>query len=104
TDDEVMQATAAGETAAGAVSAAALGYYNLTHPGRALRSLSMESLSAGLQWPVAIGMRRADTAFERAVDDVLRGLLADGTIGSIYARYGIAHRPPRPAPVAPPAR
>lgn len=96
TDDEVMRATAGGETVAGAVSAAALGYYNVTHPGQALRNVSIESLSAGLQWPVAIGMRRADAALETAVNEALRALLAAGTIESIYSRYGVAHRLPQP--------
>jgi polar amino acid transport system substrate-binding protein len=29
-----------------------------------------------------------------AIDRAIDRLLADGTVGKIYARYGIEHRPP----------
>ncbi|MBV8199343.1 MAG: transporter substrate-binding domain-containing protein [Acidobacteria bacterium] len=97
-DEEVMQATTRGECAAGAVSRAALEYYNATHPKEHLRSLPLVSLSPDLQWPVAVGLRRADEALEAAVNDALRTMLADGTLAGIYARYGIALRVPAGAP------
>jgi polar amino acid transport system substrate-binding protein len=47
-----------------------------------------------LRWSVAVGMRRADDALVERVNAALSGLVTDGTIAAIYARYGVAHRRP----------
>jgi len=47
-----------------------------------------------LRWNVAVGLRRADDALLDAVNAALKALLDDGTIRTIYARYGIEHRRP----------
>jgi polar amino acid transport system substrate-binding protein len=48
-----------------------------------------------LAWNVAVGMLRPDDELRRAIDGAVSELLADGTIGRIYARYGAELRPPR---------
>jgi polar amino acid transport system substrate-binding protein len=42
-----------------------------------------------LRWEVAVGMRKADDALVAAVNTALDHMLADGTVGRIYASYGI---------------
>jgi polar amino acid transport system substrate-binding protein len=39
-------------------------------------------------------MRRSDSQLRSEIDRAVERLLADGTIRTIYARYGIDHRPP----------
>ena len=39
-------------------------------------------------------MRRADDALVENVNRALSVLLADGTLATIYARYGVTHRNP----------
>ena len=93
-EDDLVDAVSRGEVHAGAVSPATIGYYNLTHPGSALRFSHAEDSEPELRWQVAVGMRRADAAMTQAVDGALRALLAEGALTAIYARYGVPHRAP----------
>lgn len=93
-EDDMMEAVAHGEVAAGAVSPATAGYYNLRHPTQPLAVVRAQDHEPELRWSVAVGLRRADDALVDAVDAALKTLLDDGTIGSIYARYGVEHRRP----------
>ena len=43
-------------------------------------------------------MRASDQPLRQRIDEAVDKLLADGTIRTIYARYGIEHRPPGGAP------
>ncbi len=83
---------ASGEVNAGAVSPASAGYYNLRHPNRPLTVVRAQDTEPELRWTVAVGLRRADDALLDAVNVALKALLDDGTIRTIYARYGIEHR------------
>ena len=40
-------------------------------------------------------MLRPDDRLKEGIDAALEGLLADGTIARIYARYGVELQPPR---------
>ena len=93
-EDDMLEAVARGEVAAGAASAAAVGYYNLQHPGAPLTLVHAEDSEPELRWPVAVGLRRADDLLVENVNAALVQLLADGSIAAIYAKYGVEHRAP----------
>jgi polar amino acid transport system substrate-binding protein len=92
-EDEILEALAAGSLDGAAVSPAAIGYFNLTHPNQNVRLVHAYEQEPDLSWDVAVGMRGSDNLLRESVDAALDRLLADGTIQSIYARYGIEHRP-----------
>ncbi len=46
------------------------------------------------RWNVAVGLRNADPPLVDAVNRAIEVLIADQTIPKIFARYGIAYRPP----------
>jgi len=93
-ESDMLEALERGEIAAAAASAASIGYFNLRHPEARLKLVHAEDDEPELRWPVAVGMRRADDALVQKVDAALASLLADGTIASIYARYGVEHLKP----------
>ena len=41
------------------------------------------------RWEIAVGMRKSDDALVTAINEAVDRLLADGTVGRIYASYGI---------------
>jgi polar amino acid transport system substrate-binding protein len=94
-EDEMLQAVVDKEIAAAAVSRAAAGYYNMTHPGHPIRIVDIDGLAPDFSWNVAVGMMKPDGKLRAAIDDALQHLTADGTIQRIYARYGIALQPPK---------
>jgi ABC-type amino acid transport substrate-binding protein len=93
-EDDMMEAVASGDVQAGAVSLATAGYYNLRHSSAPLTVVRAQDSEPELRWNVAVGLRRADDALVDAVNAALKTLLDDGTIRSIYARYGVEHRRP----------
>jgi polar amino acid transport system substrate-binding protein len=98
-EDEMVEVLARGEIDAAAVSPASVGYFNLTHPDRAVRLVHAYEAEPELSWDLAVGLRRSDPPLREAIDAALDRLLGDGTVQRIYARYGIGHRrPARPGP------
>jgi ABC-type amino acid transport substrate-binding protein len=93
-EEDMIEAVARGDVQAGAVTPAAAGYYNLRHPKDPLTMVRAQDNEPELRWNVAVGLRRADDALLDAVNAALKALLDDGTIRTIYARYGIEHRRP----------
>jgi polar amino acid transport system substrate-binding protein len=93
-EDDMLEAVAKGEVDAGTVSPAAAGYFNLRNPARRVTLVHAEDSQPELQWTVGVGMRRADDALVENVNRALSVLLADGTLATIYARYGVTHRNP----------
>ena len=93
-EDDMVEAVASGEVDAAAVTPASAGWYLHQHPDASLRLVDAYDGEPELSWDLAVGMRRADHATLRAVDDAVRALLADGTVGRIYAAYGVEHRMP----------
>ena len=94
-EDDMLEALADHEIAAAAVSRAAAGYFGITHPGHAVRTMDMDALAPALSWNVAVGMLKPDEQLRQAIDAALVRLAADGTIKRIYARYGIALQAPK---------
>jgi polar amino acid transport system substrate-binding protein len=94
-EDEMLAMLASGEIDAAAVTPTSAGYYNLTHPKQKVRLIYPFEGETDLSWNVAVGMRRPDPELQQAIDDAMTRLLADGTVKRIYARYGVAVRPPR---------
>ena len=90
-----LEAMAAGEIAAAAVTPASAGWYNLAHPDRRVRLIDLAGAEPQLSWNVAVGMIRPDPALGTAIDDAVAALRGDGTVAAIYGRYGITVEPPR---------
>jgi len=94
-EDDMVAAVASGEVDAAAVTPASAGWYLHQHPDAPLRLVDAYDGEPELSWDLAVGMRRADHATLRAVDDTVRALVADGTVARIYAAYGVEHRVPQ---------
>ena len=75
-----------------AASSASMSYYINQHPDSGLTVVHGFDTEPQLSWEVAVGLRKADQALVDAVNEVLDKLLADGTIKTIYAKYGIEQR------------
>ena len=94
-EDDMMEALAANEIDAAAVTATVAGYFNATHPNQAVTVLPPDDTTANMAWNLAVGLRRPDAKLREAIDAALDRLRNDGTISAIYARYGVSIRPPR---------
>jgi polar amino acid transport system substrate-binding protein len=90
-----LEALANHEIDAAAVTPTVAAYFNLTHPDKALRILALDESEAILNWNVAVGMVRPDTALRDAIDEIMERLRADGTVERIYRRYGIILQSPK---------
>jgi polar amino acid transport system substrate-binding protein len=93
-EDDMVAAVASGEVAAAAVSPFVIGYYNHQHPDQALRYVPPDPAEPRLIWNVGAGLVKPDPAMQAAIDAAIGKLAADGTIASIYARYGVTLQPP----------
>lgn len=94
-EEDMLEALAAGEIDAAAVTPLSTGYYNLTHPSRGFAVLTPDEAERDLVWNVAVGIRKPDDRLLDAIDAALDRLRADGTVETIYAKYGISIPPPR---------
>jgi polar amino acid transport system substrate-binding protein len=94
-DEDMLEALAAHEVDAAAVSPLTAGYYNLQHADHPVTLLPLDEAEHDLVWNVAVGMRRPDAALRAAIDQALDRLSADGVIAGIYRRYGVVLQPPR---------
>ncbi len=90
-----LEALANHEIDAAAVTPTMAGYYNMTHPDKAVRILDLDASEPNLSWNVAVGMVRPDDSLRDAVDHALERLRADGTIDRIYRRYGVTLQSPK---------
>jgi len=90
-----LEALANREIDAAAVTPTVASYFNLTHPGRAVRILDRDESEPNLNWNVAVGMVRPDDNLRDAVDAALQRLYTDGTIERIYRSYGITLQSPK---------
>ena len=48
-----------------------------------------------MAWNIAVGMRRPDKPLREAIDAAIEKLVGDGTMASIYGRYGVTLAPPK---------
>jgi polar amino acid transport system substrate-binding protein len=94
-EDEMLTALRRGEIDAAAVTRTSVGYHNFTHPAETASVIAAFDGEQALNWNVAVGMLRPDDRLRQGIDTALDGLLADGTIARIYARYGVELRPPQ---------
>ena len=90
-----LEAVANHEIDAAAVTPTMAGYFNLTHPDKALRILDRDESEANLNWDVAVGMVRPDDNLRAAIDAAIERLRTDGTIDRIYQRYGVVLQAPK---------
>ncbi|MBV9250853.1 MAG: transporter substrate-binding domain-containing protein [Acetobacteraceae bacterium] len=93
-EDDMLKALADNEIDGAVVSRAGVGYFNVTHPGRAFQMIDIAGLDPSFSWNVAIGVVKPDGKLRAAIDSALDQLMADGTIKNIYAKYGINLQPP----------
>ncbi len=94
-EDEMLQAVVSGDADAAMVTPASAGYFNLVHPEHKLDFVLPEDAADGMAWNIAIGMRRPDPSLRAAIDTAIDKLVADGTMASIYGRYGLTLTPPK---------
>ncbi len=94
-EDDMMEALAARDIDAAAVTATVVGYFNATHPNQAVTILPPDDTKANMAWNLAVGLRRPDARLREAIDAALDRLRDEGTISAIYARYGVSIRPPQ---------
>jgi polar amino acid transport system substrate-binding protein len=94
-EEDMLGALAAGEIDAAAVTPLSAGYYNLTHPSQGFAILPPDEVQHDLVWNAAVGIRRPDEQLLDAIDAALDRVRADGTVETIYAKYGISLLPPR---------
>jgi polar amino acid transport system substrate-binding protein len=94
-EDEMLDAVAAHEVEAAAVTPLTAGYYNLQHPDQKVTLLPLDEADHDLVWNVAVGMRRPDDALRSAIDQAIDRLRTDGEIARIYQSYGVTLQPPR---------
>lgn len=94
-EEDMLAALAAGEIDAAAVTPLSAGYYNLTHPSQGFAVLPPDEAVRDLVWNAAVGIRKPDDRLLDAIGAALDRLRADGTVETIYAKYGISLQPPR---------
>jgi polar amino acid transport system substrate-binding protein len=73
----------------------ATGYYNLTHRSEGFAILPPDEAEHDLGWNAAVGIRKPDEPLLAAIDAAMDRLRTDGTVETIYAKYGISLLPPR---------
>ena len=94
-EDEMLQAVANGEADAAMVTPASAGYFNIAHPDKKLGFVLPPDAQEGMAWNIAVGLRRPDQPFREAIDATIDKLMADGTMGAIYGKYGLTLTPPK---------
>src|SRR5439155_4735740 len=90
-----LEALANHEIDAAAVTPTFAGYFNQTHPDKAVRILGLDEGEANRNGNVAVGMVRPDEGLRDAIEAALERLRADGTVERIYARYGVVLQSPK---------
>src|SRR5215471_13104659 len=90
-----LDALANHEIDAAAVTPTMAGYYNQSHPDKALRVTALDDSEPTLSWNVAVGMVHPDQALRDAIDGAMEKLRGDGTVAKIYARYGVTLQAPK---------
>jgi len=94
-EDDMLEALAAGEIDAAAVTPLSAGWYNLNHSSQGFAVISPDETAGDLVWNAAVGIRQPDDKLRDAIDAALDRLRAEGAITTIYAKYGISVLPPR---------
>jgi polar amino acid transport system substrate-binding protein len=90
----VIEAVVQGKVVGGLVANAYAGWYLKQHPGGTVQIADAYVPSPELQWDMAVGLRNADDALLKAMNQALDRLLTSRTIPQIFARYGVTYIPP----------
>ncbi len=93
-DLEIMDALSRGEVAAGAVVNTYAGWYIHLQPNDGVRLVDDYTPEPDLRWNVALGLKNVDQALIDAVNAILERRMGDGTVKSIFAKYGVPYYPP----------
>ena len=91
---EIIEAVVKGEIPAGMVTDPYLGWFLKEHPGAAVKVADGYVRDPEFQWNVAVRLINADLDLRDAVNRALDRLLAEKTIQSILAKYGLTYVPP----------
>jgi polar amino acid transport system substrate-binding protein len=94
-EEDMLEALAAHEVDAAAVTPISIQYYNHLHPDKQVTIIQPDENEHDLVWNIAVGMRRPDAPLRSAIEAALDRLTADGTIAAIYAHYGVKLLPPK---------
>lgn len=95
TQEELFPAVARGEATAAIMWAPIAGWMAKMHPESKLRLVHVQGND--LEFPVGIGMRKADTDLKEAVDEGLQRLGQRHVVTDILARYGVPLSSPQAA-------
>jgi polar amino acid transport system substrate-binding protein len=93
-ETDILSAVDSGAMEAGVVSEWSLGWYRKTHPQSHLEASDQQIIDPALDFNVAIVLRNADQALLSRVNEIVGGLMDDGTMGRIFGNYGISYRLP----------
>jgi len=88
-EDDMIEAVGKGELDAALATPASIGYYNHLHKDAPVTLVRAYEKEPEFRWEIAVGMRKSDDALAAKIDEAIDRLLADGTVGRIYASYGI---------------
>jgi polar amino acid transport system substrate-binding protein len=88
-EDDMIEAVGKGELDAALATPASIGYYNLMHKDAPVTLVRAYEKEPEFRWEIAVGMRKSDDALAAKINEAVDRLLADGTVGRIYASYGI---------------
>jgi len=91
---DMLDDVAKGELFGAAASPATITWYARQHPESGIQAIPAYDHEPKLAWDVSVGMRKSDQALVEAVNNVLDGLLKDGTVTRVYAKYGVQQRMP----------
>ena len=91
---DMLDDLAKGELFGAAASPATITWYARQHPEAGIRAIPAYDHEPKLAWDVSVGMRKSDQALVDAVNNVLDGLLKDGTVARVYEKYGVQQRMP----------
>lgn len=94
-EEDILDALAKGEIDAAAVTPAAIGWFNKTHPDGRVRRIAAFEGDPNLNWNVVVGMISPDEKLTQGIDATLEALWADGTLERIYARYDVELQRPQ---------
>lgn len=91
-DESIIRAVLDGTADAGIVSHVGLGWFLKEHPGAEIHAVR-SPVELDLDYDLGFGLRDSDYATRQRVNQVIEGVVADGTVSRILGRYGIEYVP-----------
>ncbi|WP_395696858.1 biotin/lipoyl-containing protein [Methylocella sp.] len=93
-NDEILDAVAKGEADGGLLPLYAFQWRAHLDPALPLRAESSVALDPSFDYSAAMGLRRADAAALRKIDEALGKMIEDGALQAIFSRYGLTYEKP----------